>query len=147
MNNPQREALPLAVAFKRVFQLLSAGFFLPGSAGIIDPCEHSPNRVHTTMTLDQQDQVCYTFQTLLRILAHGGFRQILGLEGNASIATTPSVWAGVVVIPSSKAYEPTKEAEETKEDVTAADAEQAVNVSHASNASASSTGEQTMEQN
>ena len=29
-----------------------------------------------------------------------------GLEGNSSIATSPSVWAGVVIIPSSKAYEP-----------------------------------------
>ena len=28
------------------------------------------------------------------------------MEGNSSIATSPSVWAGVVIIPSSKAYEP-----------------------------------------
>ena len=83
MNNPKREPLPLVTAFKRVFQLISAGFFLPGSAGIIDPCEHTPTRVHTTMTLEQQDSVCFTFQTLLRVLSHGGFRQILGLEGNS----------------------------------------------------------------
>ncbi len=31
---------------------------------------------------------------------------LIGLEGNSSIATSPSVWAGVVIIPSSKAYEP-----------------------------------------
>lgn len=125
MNNPKREALSLSVAFKRVFQLIAAGFFLPGSAGIIDPCEHSPSRVHTAMTLDQQDQVCYTFQTLLRVFAHGGYRQILGMEGNASIATAPSVWAGVVIIPSSKAYEPSKELEQIEEpkvDETATDA-------------------------
>lgn len=116
MNNPKREPLSLVVAFKRVFQLVSAGFFLPGSAGIIDPCEHSPTRVHTTMTLEQQDSVCYTFQTLLRVLAHGGYRQIIGLEGNSSIATTHSVWAGVVIIPSSKAYEPSLEQQSEDKD-------------------------------
>ena len=32
-----------------------------------------------------------------------------------AIATSPSVWAGVVVIPSSKAYEPSKEIEQIEE--------------------------------
>jgi len=59
--------LSLIAAFRRIFQLLSAGFFLPGSAGIIDPCEHSLTRVHTTMSLEQQDCVCFTAQTLLRV--------------------------------------------------------------------------------
>lgn len=111
MNNPKREPLSLVLAFKRVFQLVSAGFFLPGSAGIIDPCEHPLMRVHTALTLDQQDMVCYTFQTLLRVLGHGGFSQIIGLEGHSSIAVSPSVWSGVVVIPSTKVYEPPKESE------------------------------------
>ncbi len=84
MNNPKREALPLVVAFKRVFKLISAGFFLPGSAGIIDPCEHPPQRAHTSLTLEQQDSVCFTSQTLLRVLAHGGFNQIIGLEEGSS---------------------------------------------------------------
>ena len=83
MNNPKREALPLSVAFKRVFQLISAGFFLPGSAGIIDPCEQPLQRVHTSLNLEQQDMVCFTSQTLLRVLAHGGFAQIIGLEGQS----------------------------------------------------------------
>ncbi|RNA40203.1 interleukin enhancer-binding factor 2-like [Brachionus plicatilis] len=109
LNNPKREPLNLVVAFKRVFQLISAGFFLPGSAGIIDPCEGALVRVHTNMNLEQQDMVCYTSQTLFRVLAHGGYKQILGFEGYSSITTSPSVWSGVVVIPSSKAFEPAKE--------------------------------------
>ena len=46
----------LFFGFRRFLQLLSAGFFLPGSAGIVDPCEIGV-RVHTAMSLEEQDQV------------------------------------------------------------------------------------------
>jgi hypothetical protein len=36
-------------AYRRVLQLLSAGFFLPGSAGISDPCE--PGQVSTLIII------------------------------------------------------------------------------------------------
>lgn len=116
MNNPGRSALPIQVAYRRCFQLLAAGFFLPGSAGITDPCEQGNVRVQTVMTLEQQDQVCCTAQTLLRVLSHGGFKQVLGLEESTSdIDTEMSVWEGVVVTPSDKAYEK-QEKEEDEED-------------------------------
>ncbi|UYV66335.1 ILF2 [Cordylochernes scorpioides] len=105
MQHPSRQPLALASAFKRCFQLLAGGLFLPGSAGIPDPCETNTIRVHISLTLEQQDMICLTAQTLLRVLAHGGYRQILGLEGNASIATDTSFWDGVVVSPLSTAYE------------------------------------------
>ncbi|XP_011210163.1 interleukin enhancer-binding factor 2 homolog [Bactrocera dorsalis] len=105
MNNPSRQALPINLAFRRVFQLLSAGLFLPGSAGITDPCEPGHIRVHTAMTLEQQDVCCLTAQTLLRVLAHGGYKHILGLEGNTSIVREMSVWNGVVVSPLEPVYE------------------------------------------
>ncbi|OWF55902.1 interleukin enhancer-binding factor 2 homolog [Mizuhopecten yessoensis] len=117
MNNPSRQPVAIPTAFKRCLQLLAAGFFLPGSVGITDPCEQGTVRVHTVMTLEQQDQVCFTSQTLLRVLTHGGYKQVLGLEGNSSIATDMSVWEGVVVTPSDKAYEkPEKKEGEDDED-------------------------------
>nr|CAB3256020.1 NF45 protein [Phallusia mammillata] len=116
MTNPNRQALPINQAFRRFLQLLSSGFFLPGSAGIVDPCESGNVRVHTVMTLEEQDKVCYTAQTLLRILAHGGYKRILGLEGDASVATEVSVWNGVVVTPSDRAYEKPDTKDEVEED-------------------------------
>lgn len=109
MKNPSRQALAINVAFRRVFQLLAAGLFLPGSAGINDPCETGHIRVHTALTLEQQDMVCLTAQTLLRVLNHGGFKHILGLEGNTSIAREMSVWNGVAVSPMGIVYERPKE--------------------------------------
>lgn len=115
VNHPSRQPLAINNAFRRALQLLSAGLFLPGSVGIADPCEQGTVRVHVVMTLEQQDQVCFTAQTLLRVLSHGGFKQILGLEGNASIATEMSVWEGTVVTPSDRAYEKTEKKEEEEE--------------------------------
>lgn len=112
MNNPSRQALPINLAFRRVFQLLASGLFLPGSSGIADPCEPNHNRVHTALTLEQQDVVCMTAQTLLRVLCHGGYTRILGLEGNASIAKEMSVWDGVVVFPLDIAYEKSNDKKE-----------------------------------
>ena len=41
----------------------------------------------------------------MRVLLHGGVRAVLGLEGHAgAIASEMSVWAGVVVMPSERAY-------------------------------------------
>lgn len=113
MNTPNREPLTLGQAYKRFLQILSAGFFLPGSAGIVDPCESGAVRVHTAMNLEEQDQACLTAQTLLRVLSHGGYKHLLGIEGNATIATEMSVWEGVVVSPHEKAYtKPEKKDEE-----------------------------------
>nr|KAF6396840.1 interleukin enhancer binding factor 2 [Rousettus aegyptiacus] len=117
MNNPTRQPLALNVAYRRCLQILAAGLFLPGSMGITDPCESGNFRVHTVMTLEQQDMVCYTAQTLVRILSHGGFRKILGQEGDASyLASEISTWDGVIVTPSEKAYEKPPEKKEGEEE-------------------------------
>ncbi|XP_035897241.1 interleukin enhancer-binding factor 2 homolog [Anopheles stephensi] len=116
MNNPSRQALPVNVAFRRVFQLLASGLFVPGSAGITDPCEVGHFRVHTSMTLVQQDECCMTAQTLVRVLAHGGYKHILGFVENTTVAKEMSVWDGVVVSPLEPAYEKPSEKKDGEED-------------------------------
>lgn len=105
LSNSQRQALSLNAAFRRVFQLLAAGFFLPGSSGLLDPCENIPLRIHTCLTLEQQDSLCMTAQTLLRILCHGGYKVILGIDKKENLINEMSVFDGIVISPLKLAYE------------------------------------------
>jgi len=117
MNNPTRQALPVNVAFRRVLQLLASGLFLPGSSSISDPFESGNMRIHTSMTLEQQDVVCLTAQTLIRILAVAGYKPIL--DGNSNLITETTQWNGVVISPLDKAYEKPAESKGESEDMEA----------------------------
>ncbi|CAJ0922369.1 unnamed protein product [Ranitomeya imitator] len=117
MNNPVPAALALNMAYKRCVQILAAGLFLPGSVGITDPCESGNFRVHTVMTLEQQDMVCYTAQTLIRILSHGGYARSLAWRATpARLPPRCPTWDGVIVTPSEKAYERPPERKEGEDD-------------------------------
>ena len=69
LNNPNRTALSLTAAYRRVLQLLSAGFFCPGSAGISDPCESGNVRQVMGVNFQMSQKVLIVI-LILTILGH-----------------------------------------------------------------------------
>lgn len=122
MNTIDGTPLPLAEAYKRVLQLLACGLFTPGSCGIQDPCELNVIRVHTAMTVEEQDIVCMTAQNLARHLLNGNYKAVLGDGKNGeAIERDTCVFNGVIITPLGAAYE--KPQEKTEEELEESDAE------------------------
>ncbi len=59
----------------------------------------NPSRSQTSMTLEEQDRLCYTSQTLLRALAIHP-RYVLGIENGPDIFAGPCQLNGVLFVPS-----------------------------------------------
>ncbi|VUZ51144.1 unnamed protein product [Hymenolepis diminuta] len=68
MGGPINAPLSVSAGFRRFVQILAAGFFAPSSTGLLDPFRSKQRRVHVTMSLAQQDELCRTAQTVCKIL-------------------------------------------------------------------------------
>uniref|UniRef100_A0A8C7LRR8 DZF domain-containing protein n=1 Tax=Oncorhynchus mykiss TaxID=8022 RepID=A0A8C7LRR8_ONCMY len=84
-----------------------ARLFLPGSAGIADPCENGHYRVFTVMNLEQPAGLSITLKNVQ-----------LGLSALLrDLVVETSTWDGVTVKPSEKVYEKMPELELVVDDV------------------------------
>jgi hypothetical protein len=81
--NTTKDGTPLTInaAFIRVFRLLSAGIFTPGSSSILDPCENKPFRIHTYLSIENQERVCTCAQDLLLKILDGKFSLLFDSHG------------------------------------------------------------------
>lgn len=52
MNTTSQKPLTVSQAFRRFFQLIAAGFLLPTSIAVGDPCERN-RRIHQSLTYEQ----------------------------------------------------------------------------------------------
>ncbi|KAM3182081.1 hypothetical protein ACTXT7_013121 [Hymenolepis weldensis] len=68
MDGPINAPLSVSAGFRRFVQILAAGFFAPSSTGLLDPFRSKQRRIHVTMSLAQQDELCRTAQTVCKIL-------------------------------------------------------------------------------
>ncbi|KJH48696.1 hypothetical protein DICVIV_05197 [Dictyocaulus viviparus] len=106
MNTANRQPLPLGPAFRRVFEALATGIFLPGSPALFDPTEPGM-RIAYDLTYEDMDLVCSTAQTLLRVICNGGHAAVLGSDPSKigiDLSKEVSVWNGVAVSPLEVAY-------------------------------------------
>lgn len=92
------QPLSLTDAFKRVWELLSGGLFLPGSIGIPDPCEESDVGIHDNLAPHECDELTRNAQTILMMLSYGAYREVLAVEGASPVKfNEPYSFGGVTL--------------------------------------------------
>ncbi|KAG8181856.1 hypothetical protein JTE90_004002 [Oedothorax gibbosus] len=67
-------------ALRRVFEAIAHGILLPGSAGLLDPCEKDPTDAASNLTNQEREDITASAQHALRLIAFRQIHKVLGMD-------------------------------------------------------------------
>ncbi|XP_076034745.1 zinc-finger protein 72D isoform X2 [Oratosquilla oratoria] len=67
-------------ALRRGFEALASGLLLPGSPGLLDPCEKDPIDAASTLTAQEREDITASAQHALRLIAFRQIHKVLGMD-------------------------------------------------------------------
>ncbi|XP_068230966.1 zinc finger RNA-binding protein isoform X4 [Palaemon carinicauda] len=67
-------------ALRRVFEALASGLLLPGSPGLLDPCEKDPVDAASSLTAQEREDITASAQHALRLIAFRQIHKVLGMD-------------------------------------------------------------------
>ncbi|XP_047496028.1 zinc finger RNA-binding protein-like isoform X5 [Penaeus chinensis] len=67
-------------ALRRVFEALASGLLLPGSPGLLDPCEKDPVDAASSLSAQEREDITASAQHALRLIAFRQIHKVLGMD-------------------------------------------------------------------
>ncbi|XP_071542309.1 zinc finger RNA-binding protein [Panulirus ornatus] len=67
-------------ALRRVFEALASGLLLPGSPGLLDPCEKDPVDAASPLSAQEREDITASAQHALRLIAFRQIHKVLGMD-------------------------------------------------------------------
>jgi len=67
-------------ALRRVFEALASGLLLPGSPGLLDPCEKDPMDAASPLSAQEREDITASAQHALRLIAFRQIHKVLGMD-------------------------------------------------------------------
>ncbi|PRD28500.1 UNVERIFIED_CONTAM: zfr [Trichonephila clavipes] len=67
-------------ALRRVFEAIASGILLPGSSGLLDPCEKDPTDAAGSLTNQEREDITASAQHALRLIAFRQIHKVLGMD-------------------------------------------------------------------
>ncbi|XP_055952370.1 zinc finger RNA-binding protein-like isoform X2 [Argiope bruennichi] len=74
------QPLSLGDALRRVFEAIASGILLPGSSGLLDPCEKDPTDAAGSLTNQEREDITASAQHALRLIAFRQIHKVLGMD-------------------------------------------------------------------